>query len=240
MLSAERPDRTLIVVNQFTDEDEQGGGEEGSENTEELCSDETDNDGDELVDADDPDCAPFQDGGGEGGGSEQQTPPPSGGGGQYLEEGAYRCTNGIDDDGNGLTDAADPKCASSGNAQSVGVAGETAPQGEVLGASSCSEPLLTDYMRQGKKNDPEQVKLLQQFLNDHMQANLPVTGFFGPLTRKAVEAFQLKYWEDILAPWVPHGHANDHQPTGYVYKTTLRKINNIFCAALDLPIPQLP
>ena len=115
-----------------------------------------------------------------------------------------------------------------------------APQGEVLGASTCTEPLLTDYMRQGKPNDPEQVKLLQQFLNDHMQAGLEVTGFFGPLTTKAVEEFQLKYWEDILAPWVPHGLQGDHTPTGYVYKTTLRKINNLFCADLSLPLPELP
>jgi hypothetical protein len=280
VLSAERPNRTLVVVNQFTNE-EQGGGDgventevlctdgfdndsdnaidaadsdcaefqggdgegDGVENTEALCTDGLDNNDNQLIDAADPDCAPFQNGDGEQGddednGSEDQTPPQSGGG-QYLEEGTYRCTNGYDDDGNGLTDAADPKCATNGGQGVTTSTGNGVPQGEVLGASICG-PLLKDYMRQGKKNDPEEVKKLQQFLNDHMKAGLEVTGSFGPLTTTAVENFQVKYWDEVLSPWKAYGHSNDHQPTGYVYKTTLRKINNLFCDALNLPIPQLP
>ncbi len=105
--------------------------------------------------------------------------------------------------------------------------------GQVLGESACSAVLLTDFMRRGKKNDPEQVKLLQEFLNKEMGLNLPVTGFFGPLTENAVKSFQIKYAADILTPW------NLSEPTGFVYLTTLRKINQIHCEALNIPMPEL-
>jgi hypothetical protein len=244
VLSEGRPDRTLVVVNQFTNDEGNGGEGEGEgdgvENTEELCADETDNDNDQLIDAEDPDCEQFQSGGDDEEGGEQSSPQSGGGGGGglYLEVGD-RCTNGYDDDGNGLTDAADPKCVPANGQGAVAGATTETPAGEVLGATTC-EALLTDYLRMGKKNDPEQVKKLQDFLNLHMGANLPLTGFFGSLTDAAVKQFQLKYWDEVLSPWVPHGFPNDKEPSGYVYKTTLRKINNLFCDSLNLPLPQLP
>ena len=73
-----------------------------------------------------------------------------------------------------------------------------------------------------------------------MGENLPVTGFYGPLTYAAVERFQIKYWEEILLPWVPFGLSTEKTPTGYVYKTTRRWINMINCEDLDLEIPELP
>lgn len=114
--------------------------------------------------------------------------------------------------------------------------------GVVLGASTeiCSEPLLTSFLKMGVQNDPEQVKKLQNFLNEHMGANLPVTGTFGPLTFEAVKAFQLKYANEILVPWLPFGLPNAETPTGYVYKTTKYKINILYCATLPEPAPQLP
>ncbi|TSC61211.1 MAG: hypothetical protein Athens041674_845, partial [Parcubacteria group bacterium Athens0416_74] len=63
--------------------------------------------------------------------------------------------------------------------------------------------------------------------------NLPLTGFFGLLTENAVKAFQLKYSEQILAPW------GITQPTGYVYKTTQRWINLSHCSSLNIPMPDL-
>lgn len=115
----------------------------------------------------------------------------------------------------------------------------SAPEGQVLGAS-CTI-LLNDYLRLGYKNNAEEVSKLQQFLNDHMQSNLPVTGFFGPMTDKAVRVFQLGYKSDVLAPWVPLGFMpTDSTTTGYVYKTTQWKINMIHCPDLNLPFPQLP
>jgi hypothetical protein len=270
-LTYERPDRTLVVLNQIGqpggDGDGGGGGGDGSENTEELCADEIDNDNDELIDAHDPDCAPFEDGeegGGTGGGGT--------GGGSGSENTQPLCTDGGDNDSDGLIDLLDPDCgpvmgvgpgqggeggggASGGTgapggsgggggggavlgASTGGGSGE--PAGEVLGEATCGGPLLTDYMRMGMANDPEQVKLLQQFLNDHMGANLPASGFFGQLTHDAVSNFQVKYWEEILKPWVPYGLPSDHTPTGYVYKTTKRMINNLACPELQEPMPQLP
>lgn len=120
--------------------------------------------------------------------------------------------------------------------------------GEVLGASTNSEgevlgnecTLLTDYMREYMANNPAQVVLLQAFLNGEMMSGLPTTGFFGPLTTAAVNAFQLKYWEEVLKPWADIGMGENHTPTGYVYKTTLWKINDIKCPDLDVPFPMLP
>ena len=81
---------------------------------------------------------------------------------------------------------------------------------------------------------------MQQFLNEQEGANLPITGFYGVLTRAAIKTFQLKYWQEILAPWVPFGLANDHTPTGNVGKTTKWKVNQIACPSLNAPFPQIP
>ena len=117
--------------------------------------------------------------------------------------------------------------------------------GKVLGAStstlpvSCS-PLLSTYMRLGKKNDVAEVKKLQTFLNSYMNAGLPVTGYFGTLTDAAVRKFQIKNAGEVLAPWVPYGLPDSSTTTGYVYKTTQRSINLAACATLTIPTPQLP
>lgn len=96
--------------------------------------------------------------------------------------------------------------------------------GSVLGAStsnigsSCT-PVITTFMRMGKNNDPEQVKVLQNFLNKDLGISLEVNGIFDTATDAAVKQFQLKYSKDILSPW------GISQATGYVYKTTSRWIN---------------
>jgi hypothetical protein len=118
--------------------------------------------------------------------------------------------------------------------------------GLVLGAATTGEdlpasctPYLGDYLRIGKKNNPEQVVLLQTFLNTNLGLNLPVTGYFGPLTHNAVKQFQTENADQVLAPWTPYGLTNK-TPTGYVYKTTKRWINLLQCKTLDIPMPQLP
>jgi hypothetical protein len=115
-----------------------------------------------------------------------------------------------------------------------------APQGQVLGATTKCGITFNGYMGLGKKNDPEQVKKLQEFLKKELEVSLPVTGFFGQLTLAAVKKFQLKYASEILAPWVPYGLPNDKTATGYVYKTTQRWINKLMCAEVDIPLPKLP
>jgi hypothetical protein len=76
----------------------------------------------------------------------------------------------------------------------------------------------TAPIRFGSKNDPEQVSLLEQFLNLFMGYDLPVNGIYDQQDRQAVIAFQERYQEEILAPWkLTRG-------TGYVYIRTLAKI----------------
>ena len=84
------------------------------------------------------------------------------------------------------------------------------------------------------------MKKLQQFLNEEVAAGLPITGFYGPMTRAAVNKFQLKYADKVLAPWVSYGLPSATTPTGNVYKTTRAMINQIKCPQANTASPQLP
>lgn len=131
------------------------------------------------------------------------------------------------------------------NGQVLGASTTTSPTGgQVLGASTtggaCTALITQIPMGVGLSNNTSQVKALQEFLNGEVQAGLPVSGVFGQLTKAAVSKFQLKYWQEVLAPWVPFGLPTDHTPTGYVSKTTAWKINMIHCPSLGLPFPALP
>jgi peptidoglycan hydrolase-like protein with peptidoglycan-binding domain len=75
--------------------------------------------------------------------------------------------------------------------------------------------------------------------NSTQNAQLPLDGVFGSSTEAAVEAFQLTYWQDILAPWVAFSLPTDHSATGVVSITTSWKINMLVCPALNLPKPVL-
>ncbi len=123
--------------------------------------------------------------------------------------------------------------------------------GEVLGAeisagelATClnEQPYLTSYLKRGTNNDKNQVAKLQTFLNEMMGSNLPITGYFGPLTFRAVMDFQVANKEQVLIPWVVAKAAKDDSPSGYVYKTTKRWINILKCKDLEAitPMPQLP
>lgn len=94
--------------------------------------------------------------------------------------------------------------------------------------SSCV-PLLSSFMRQGQSNDSTQVMKLQSFLNSQ-GARLPVTGFFGSMTTAAVKNFQVKYKSEILAP------LGLTRPTGNVYGSTQRKINQLNCGGDPAPV----
>lgn len=114
----------------------------------------------------------------------------------------------------------------------AGVGGETSPE--------CSMLITEVPLAQGLSNGVDQVKALQTFLNGEVGSTLPITGVFGSLTVEAVKMFQLKYWQEVLAPWVPFGLPTDHTATGLVGKTTAWKINMIACPSLNLPVPQIP
>jgi DNA-binding beta-propeller fold protein YncE len=86
----------------------------------------------------------------------------------------------------------------------------------------CTVPKYpTSFIRFGGKNNTEQVKLLEQFLNLFMGTDLPVDGIYEAQDRQAVIAFQERYQEEILAPW------KLKQGTGYVYIKTLAKIKTL-------------
>ncbi len=126
------------------------------------------------------------------------------------------------------------------NGPIMGAFGAGSFGGFVLGAATTTQQglpagcqaLITGYLREGRRaNDPAQVRALQEFLNAHIGANLPVTGFFGPLTTVAVKKFQLQHAAEILTPW------GITEPTGLVYKTTQRAINLANCSSLAIPMP---
>ena len=108
-----------------------------------------------------------------------------------------------------------------------------APLGQVLGASTDSCPFLIDYLQMGTDNDSMEVMKLQSFL--HIFRSLyggtenPITGNFGIITDTNVKRFQETYKAEILEPWFNQGIVGHTKPTGFVYKTTLWKINDIVC-----------
>lgn len=112
-------------------------------------------------------------------------------------------------------------------------ASTVAPQGKVLGASTSCGIYLDKFLRKGYKNDTENVKKIQKFLNDYIKAGLTVDGMYGDTTEKAVKRFQSMENGDVLAPW------GFKKPTGITYLTTTTRINNIMCPDLKLPIPKL-
>lgn len=94
------------------------------------------------------------------------------------------------------------------------------------GAPVCEE-YLTSYIEPGIENDSTEVERLQQFLiYDQAEHDVVVNGIYDDATIAAVERFQEKYADDILTPW---GY---NRPTGLVYYTTRKKINDIYCNGL--------
>jgi hypothetical protein len=220
-----------------------------AENTAQLCSDGIDNNDNGSTDLADPDCAPF---------AEVENPVTT-----TPENTAELCADGLDNDDDGSIDLADVDCAayatpednggnnggdngsgggsgSSSRGSGSRRGGSSSSQGEVLGAFTGSCPFITSYMRMGWANDVEQVKSLQEFLNTELGISLPVTGFYGELTQNAVNAFQLKYKDQVLQPWVDAGlHESSDIPTGFVYITTAHMINTIVCPDFDEELPAL-
>lgn len=95
--------------------------------------------------------------------------------------------------------------------------------GAVLGVATDCSLAVNQALNYGMTN-PEVIKL-QNFLNAHQGSALPATGFFGPLTRAAVSAFQRTYAADILAP------IGLTSPTGSVGGMTQKKIRAIACSS---------
>jgi hypothetical protein len=91
------------------------------------------------------------------------------------------------------------------------------------GPTQCT--YLNSYLRIDFNNNPEEVRKLQTFLRDFEGfTNLQVTQVFDQATFDAVSAFQERHRSEVLDPWgLP-------DTTGYVYYTTQKKVNEIFCS----------
>ena len=82
---------------------------------------------------------------------------------------------------------------------------------------------VTSFLKFGANNDPAQVMRLQHVLKTFEDASIDEDGVFGTSTLDAVMTFQTKYSSEILAPW------NIAKSTGYVYLTTRKKLNEVYC-----------
>jgi hypothetical protein len=80
---------------------------------------------------------------------------------------------------------------------------------------------LKTPVKLGATNNPDDVKLLEQFLNTYEGTNLVVNGIYETVDFNAVVKWQEKYASDILAPW------GMVKGSGYVYTTSLKKIKEI-------------
>lgn len=87
---------------------------------------------------------------------------------------------------------------------------------------SCSI-YLTQYVKQGGNNNPAEVRKLQLFLKNSEKLDVDITDVFDSKTFEAVKAFQAKYVIDTMGPW------GATIPSGQVYISTTKKINELYC-----------
>lgn len=207
--------------------DQGGGGDEAA------CEDGIDNDNDGEIDMEDPGCSDGTD--------DDET--DSGGGG---EENKAACEDGLDNDGDSKVDLADPGCAEAtdtdesdpvsgggggggGGGSSGNVLGTTTPVTVDGGGGSCGMR-ITSFIKSGQKNDVEQVKRMQSILRNFETADVDENGEYDTRTLAAVRVFQQKYASEVLTPW------GIQAPTGYVFLTTRKKLNEIYCANMQFPL----
>ncbi len=105
---------------------------------------------------------------------------------------------------------------------------EAGPVQQVAGATTQCGMYLYDYTRMGLLNDVWEVQKLQAFLTGQGFFT-PMTGVFDVTTDANVKLFQAAHKIDVLDPWFEAGIVPHDRPTGWVYKTTRWKINNIVC-----------
>lgn len=94
---------------------------------------------------------------------------------------------------------------------------ETSPEQHSL----CTSPIIGPIWL-GRDNNVAEVKNLEAFLVSQGE-KLVIDGEYGQDEFEAIKRFQLKYRSDILDPW------DIAEPTGYVYTTTIKKIQNLAC-----------
>ena len=80
-------------------------------------------------------------------------------------------------------------------------------------------PHFTKYYKKGQRGG--EIYKIQTFLKDQGLYNSTIDGIYGPITDRAIKAFQAKYPEEILKPW------GLTKPTGWWFKTTRAKANEL-------------
>ena len=178
-----------------------------------------------------------------------------------VAPGAPQCSDGVDNDNDSAIDGSDPGCSdasdddetnptnggtsnppSGGGGGGVGGGGGSALATQVTATTSAAQAVfdgaaaqitacdqyLTKFIRAGRENDPEQVRRLQAVLVEFEKANIEINGVYDDATLAAVHAFQNKYASEILTPW------GIKESTGYVYLTTRKKVNEIYCHGTKL------
>ncbi|MEY4747016.1 MAG: hypothetical protein RLZZ416_65 [Candidatus Parcubacteria bacterium] len=194
------------------------------------CSDGHDNDNDGKTDASDPGCH------GDFNASNASTYDPTrndesaaqslgGGGGSSGQSGGG--TGGGTIVGLITTAVAPTVATTTATSTTATSTSQLSVSGEVLGISTSTpescDRFLTAYIKAGQENDSMQVKRLQVVLHDFEGAKIDVNGVYDGATLAAVHAFQQKYGSEILTPW------GLSRSTGFVYYTTRKKINEIYC-----------
>ncbi len=87
----------------------------------------------------------------------------------------------------------------------------------------CIDIITSPIKYWSDSNNSLEVEALERFLNKIEGAKLEINGIYDKDDYEEVKKFQLKYHKDILDPW------GIKIPTGYVYNTTIKKINEIYC-----------
>ena len=155
---------------------------------------------------------------------------------QDVEGNVYTCSFGNQEDEELDTFSESDSDSNRGGGDATRIRRVDRPEPLVLGATTDTPqmcPFLTEYMQISAANDTMEVMKLQAFLNIFKDlfggTENPITGTFGSITDANVKAFQETYRTEVLDPWFEQGIVPHDRPTGYVYKTTLWKINSMVC-----------
>lgn len=104
----------------------------------------------------------------------------------------------------------------------------------VFGPQSLSCPnYLNSFIGLKIENNPGDVYKLELFLNEEMNSRLDLNSTYDLNDYFVVRDFQEKYRAQILDPW------GIQEPTGFVYLTTQRWINQLKCPENYYPLPDL-
>lgn len=148
--------------------------------------------------------------------------------------------NGGDGDGDGDGDDNNGGGGGGGSSGSILGGGGSNRQGEVLGATTTACAQFTQYHDTGSTKS--EVKALQTFLNEYMNAGLVVNGVYDRETTQAIHNFQALHWDAIIKPWLGAPSKISPNTTGRTRQMTTQALNFIMeCPndAMYLEDPQI-